>query len=135
MKTSIARLAAFATAAVVTGMPALVFATTATHPGPSEHVYQTVVRYGDLDLSTNQGADHLYVRLDRAAHQVCGDTGDPLFLEARHSYRVCEQKAIEHAVAQLGRPKLTATYDQHFPNQPLARVSEVQPGSDWVLVG
>jgi UrcA family protein len=87
--------------------------------------YEQIVRFGDLDLGSQHGADKLYSRLLNAARYVCGDSDDPVYFYERHTVRQCEQASIESAVAQIGRPKVTAVYDHHFPNQPLTNSGQV----------
>jgi UrcA family protein len=69
-----------------------------------------VVHYGDLNMNTEEGAQRLYLRLRRAAEDVCHDTQAP-FAE-RYLYRDCEQDAIERAVDDAALPQLTALYDR-----------------------
>lgn len=113
MKTSIAMLVLLVGAGA--GAPA--FATVAAQPTEQEQTHKVVVQYGDLNVNTAKGAEQLYSRISSAAHEVCGDVIAPLRLDT--AYLRCRQSAMQNAVAAVGRPKLTALYDQHFPENPL----------------
>lgn len=81
---------------------------------PDTVTHKEIVHFGDLNLNTSQGAERLYLRLDRAARTVCGESDlDELSLQLWRSQRSCEQKAVGNAVTQLNRPKLTAVFDRH----------------------
>jgi UrcA family protein len=115
MKTSIAMLVLLVAASV--GAPAM--ATISTKPN-AEQAHQVRVRYGDLNLNTEQGADELYRRISYAAHEVCSDVVVPSYVLLESAYRQCRQTAMQDAVAKVDRPRLTALYDRHFPENPLA---------------
>lgn len=131
MKALTRTLALVATATGVAALGSSAYATT-TAKGYTSYAgtktFEEVVRFGDLDLGTQQGADHLFARIRTAAREVCGDTADPLQFYERSSIRHCEHTAIENAVAEVDRPKVTAVYDQHYPNQPLAYTGRVSAG-------
>jgi UrcA family protein len=100
------------------GLAGFASATTTTAPDSSERgAKSATVRYHEQDLATSEGAKRLYSSLDRAAHEVCDDTGE--YALAR-SFADCERTAIADAVAQVDNAKLTAVYDRHYPNQPLS---------------
>ena len=61
------------------------------------------VSFRDLDLSTAQGAQALYVRLENAAREVCAGAE----LTELHACRV---RAVEDAVKDVGSPLLNATH-------------------------
>ena len=71
-----------------------------------------VVRYGDLDLSTTDGANALYQRISVAARQVC-----PLEYSRAVSQvgkaRACREAAIERAVNAVNSPQLVAMQSEH----------------------
>jgi UrcA family protein len=76
---------------------------------PSDDVPTVVVRYGDLDLSTQEGAQTLYKRISSAARQVC-PAGDPRVL-ARFDYsRNCRAAAIARAVSNVHSSRLAALH-------------------------
>lgn len=88
-------------------------ATTTTSPDSTERGPKSAtVRYHEEDLATSRGAERLYSSLDRAARDVCDDTGE---YDLRTSFAACERNAIGNAVAEVGNAKLTQIYDEHFP--------------------
>jgi UrcA family protein len=67
------------------------------------------VRYADLDLSQPADASRMLARLHHAAKEVCDDPGiRPLIFRAGE--RLCEKAALDHAVASLNAPMLSALY-------------------------
>ena len=107
MKISIATLVLLASAAAAA--PAM-----ATVPAPgAQDTHTARVRYGDLNASTESGAEQLYGRLSFAAHEVCSDVTAPSYLTLNRAYQDCRRQALENAVAHLDQPKLTALYDHH----------------------
>jgi UrcA family protein len=115
MKTSIATLVLVAGA--VAAAPAM--ATNLPSFGDPPETHSVRVHYADLNLSTASGAEELYRRISFAAHEVCGDVTVPSFVNQNRAYRECRRTAVEDAVAKVDRPKLTALYDRHFPDNPL----------------
>ncbi|HLZ82457.1 MAG TPA: UrcA family protein [Caulobacteraceae bacterium] len=91
-KTGIAAIAALAIAQAATGAMARTPAL-----GSSDEV-QIVVRYGDLNLATPEGAHALKARVDRAAVRVKGDV-DPRNLQAVAEMRKARAAAQEAADA------------------------------------
>ena len=72
---------------------------------PSVHV-----RYGDLDLSTEQGSKILYHRITVAAQQVCERGADIRDLPARTRAEKCEADAISKAVNEVNSPQLAMVH-------------------------
>jgi UrcA family protein len=71
-----------------------------------------VVRYGDLDVSTSDGARVLYHRISVAAQQVCPfPYSKELALVAKN--RACREAAIDHAVAAVHSAQLVAMRSEH----------------------
>jgi UrcA family protein len=66
-----------------------------------------VVRFGDLNLMSDDGAKTLYQRIKLAARQVC-DGADDHF--GNYEYRKCINKAVDEAVAKVNRPTLHALH-------------------------
>src|SRR5437868_13031513 len=62
-----------------------------------------VVRYGDLDLTTTDGASVLYQRISVAAHQVCQGEFSRAVSQVGKS-RACREAAIERAVNAVNTP-------------------------------
>jgi UrcA family protein len=75
-------------------------------------VPQVVVKFGDLSLSSPQGASKLYSRLAAAAQEVCKSFAvDDRDLGARARVNACLHQAIAGAVTKVGRPELFAIYN------------------------
>jgi len=83
------------------------FAATATADLPS-----VTVKYGDLNLSTDEGAQRLYGRIAQAARTVCA-VQLPRNLKAMAASRACEAEAIARAVSDVQSPGLAATFAAH----------------------
>jgi UrcA family protein len=81
----------------------------------SEELHREVVRFADLDLTRPAGAQQLYRRIERAAHEVCAAYGPGGY------DRSCADAAIARAVAEVGAPLLTAH------QQALAHRQTLQP--------
>jgi len=81
--------------------------------GPSS----ATVRYHEGDLATSRGVQNLYDGIDRAAREVCDDTGEYVL---RSSFAACERGAIASAVLQVDSAKLTEIYNRHYPGKPLS---------------
>ena len=64
------------------------------------------VSYEGLDLSTKQGAQILYTRLQGAARQVCSDF-DGRELSRRAKWRACYNDALSRAVSQVNQATVT----------------------------
>lgn len=70
---------------------------------------RTLVKYGDLNLKSAEGAQHLYRRIEAAARQVCPVVLRGLSPSQTHQ-KSCIQKAVRDAVASIGEPELTKLY-------------------------
>ncbi len=123
MITRTTRRAVFA-AAVASATLGLMSVSVARADGDQE-VSSVKVNFGDLDVSTMKGSKTLYLRLQNAANDVCGDTVGILSFPELRQIRRCDQEAIESAVARVDRPLLTALYDRHFPHDQLVGGSRV----------
>jgi UrcA family protein len=64
-----------------------------------------VVRFNDLNLASEAGAQTLYQRITLAARQVCA-ASDYRF--GSRDYRKCIKQAVDDAVAKVNRPTLYA---------------------------
>jgi UrcA family protein len=72
------------------------------------------VRYGDLDLSRDEGLSTLHARVAAAARQVCGADGvDMRNLQAYAAVRACETQAIADAERDVQGTKLAALAARH----------------------
>ena len=75
-------------------------------------VPQAVVKFGDLNLSSPQGAAKLYSRIAAAGSEVCKAFDiDGRDLGARARLNACVHKAIADAVTKVDRPELFAVYN------------------------
>jgi UrcA family protein len=72
-------------------------------PGGVGSVATKVVKFGDLDISTADGAQRLYGRIVTAARSVCRDA------DAK-AVRDCRARAIAAAVNGVGSPLLSAAH-------------------------
>lgn len=68
------------------------------------------VGYGDLDVSTVQGATALYARIRSAAEHVCSSFDRPLDLNSQALKADCISQAIAKGVAAVNEPALLMVY-------------------------
>ena len=101
LKVGVAALVALAIAQSATGAMAR------TPDTGSSDTVQVVVRYGDLNLATLEGADALRARVDRAAMLIKGDV-DPRDLRAVAEQRKARAAALETANAIISAHAGTA---------------------------
>jgi UrcA family protein len=96
-------------ATTILGALALSFSAVST-AADSNPVRTAVVKFGDLNLSTAEGADTLYGRIRTAAANVCwlssNDT-DP----TQAIVWGCMHKAVSEAVTKINKPALFAVYN------------------------
>jgi UrcA family protein len=99
-------------ACAIVGVLAAGVATVATAAEGSEFL-QTTVKYGDLNVSTSQGAAALYNRIRVAADGVCSplDHGD---ISSKAHLAACVHKAIAGAVTSVDQPALTGVYNAKY---------------------
>jgi UrcA family protein len=72
------------------------------------------VRYGDLNLTSEQGAHTLHARIAAAARQVCAPDGlDMRNLQAYAAERSCERQAIANAVREVHGAKVASLAARH----------------------
>jgi UrcA family protein len=76
---------------------------------PTSDLAAVVVRYADLDLTTEQGARTLYRRIVGAAETVC-PRADIRDLGRSAQARSCREQAIAHAVQYVSSSQLAAVY-------------------------
>lgn len=73
---------------------------------PADGIRRQEVRFADLDLSREAGAETLYQRIRAAARDVCwtpGVLGLLMVTETRH----CIEQATARAIADVNAPSLT----------------------------
>ena len=75
--------------------------------GTVRELPSVVVKYGDLDLNTVDGAATLHARLRRAAKDVCGQL-DSRVLGLREQFEHCVSDAVATSVARVDNPRLTS---------------------------
>jgi UrcA family protein len=71
-------------------------------------VLQEVVKYGDLNVSSPQGAATLYARIRAAAANVCRPFAGSY---SPRQMNECTHKAITDAVIKVDQPELFAVYN------------------------
>jgi UrcA family protein len=76
----------------------------ANSAAPQTH--SETVRYADLNLSGQAGVRTLMARIRSAAEDVCEPA--PSGHELDSSYDTCVKSAVDHAIADVRRPTLTA---------------------------
>jgi UrcA family protein len=74
---------------------------------------KVIVKFGDLDLSTSQGAVALYSRIHSAAVNVCSRMFDSDFAY-KLKKDVCLQEVITDAVNHVGQPTLSAVFASRY---------------------
>ena len=82
------------------------FSASAAEP-PNVDAPSHVVRFGDLDVSTPEGARALHARIANAAFRVCRDARPG---RARVDLVACQHLLTDAAVADLNNPTLTALH-------------------------
>jgi UrcA family protein len=80
-----------------------------TIPKPVNHAPVTV-RYGDLNLATEAGAQVLYKRIRAAALKVCGPAFAYFYPAEWWQWKACYDAAIDVAVKQVNAPALSALH-------------------------
>jgi UrcA family protein len=81
------------------------------HAQSAEPLTETV-SFKDLDLTSEQGARILYVRLQRAAREVCAPF-ESLELTRRRAWQSCIDNALGTAVTQVNNPLVAALHNAH----------------------
>jgi UrcA family protein len=97
-------IAAAAFSALASGFGAVAAAADGA-PAPT-----AIVKYGDLNVSTAEGATELYRRIRSAATHVCSSFDRPLDLNSQAFKTDCIRQAITNGVAALNEPALFTVY-------------------------
>ncbi len=82
------------------------------------------VKFGDLNVSTPEGAAALYARIRSAAKSVCSppESTDYPF---KSGFNACVHKAVADAVTKVNRMELYAVYNQsNTPALPTSLLSQ-----------
>ncbi|HWF78174.1 MAG TPA: UrcA family protein [Caulobacteraceae bacterium] len=66
------------------------------------------VSIADLNLKSDAGAHEALARIQRAARHVCGDGDVEPGLTQQVQFHNCVSQAVQHAVAAINAPALTA---------------------------
>jgi UrcA family protein len=106
------RVACISALLVIGGASALTFAGAA----PAFAQESRTVRYGELNLNANQGADTLIRRVEHAADVVCGDRPGQQNLRENAMVGECELTATQDAISAIGHPVVTSRYYGRTPN-------------------
>jgi UrcA family protein len=69
-----------------------------------------VVRYSTETLTSNDGLQDLYRRIQFAAKQVCPDSYSK-DLHANQLVKACREQAVANAIHQINNPQLAALHD------------------------
>lgn len=69
-----------------------------------------VVRYADLDLSSQAGARQLYARLQNASELVCGVQDDARYLKLKRLHDTCVTETLADAVEQVNHARVSALH-------------------------
>jgi UrcA family protein len=79
---------------------------------------EVTVRYGDLDLTRQEGATVLYRRLHNAARTVCGanEMHEIRDLRRLHMQRECYERVLSGAVQKVDHPILAALHRARWRN-------------------
>lgn len=96
------------------------FATVCSAADPTD-APKAIVKYGDLDISTSQGAVVLYSRIRSASEGLCAPL-DGRDLVSKFHVKACVQQGIEGAVAKVNRPALSALYAAKYGVQQPAKI-------------
>lgn len=81
---------------------------------PSAAALHANVYYNLHELSTERGTHALYLRIVRAAAEVCPG-GDSQYADVVAASQECRQRAIAHAITQIGNERLAALDAQIAP--------------------
>jgi len=79
--------------------------------GDSAGVFQSTVKYADLNVSSPSGAAALYARISVAASGVCRTLDVGRDLGSKTRFDRCVHKAIADAVTKVDQPALYSIYN------------------------
>ncbi len=80
------------------------------HAIARDDVRSETVRFGDLNLAAPAGVQALYVRIQNAAHDVCGQANVPGTRRASVAWKDCVSDTLRQAILQVGNPSLSTYY-------------------------
>jgi UrcA family protein len=99
----------FALLVVASGLGCAMGAGTATAATADNDVPSLVIHYSSQSLATDDGVQHLYGRIVRAAREVCPDPS-VRDLGTRERIQECRAQALAHAIQQIHNSRLAALY-------------------------
>jgi UrcA family protein len=76
---------------------------------PNDDVIRIVVPTRDLNLQNEQGMHRLLMRIDRAAHEICGHV-DPREVLRAAAERRCVRQVVERTVVNARSEQLSQAY-------------------------
>jgi len=76
------------------------------HAAPDSELIQVKVSYSDLDLSTAQGVQILYTRIQSASANACDYLSGDASLSSRAQYKDCRRDFVSKMVRQINIPTL-----------------------------
>lgn len=80
------------------------------HAGPASDVASEIVRFDDLNITSEAGLATLYRRIQNAARTVCGP---PSFAGTRvvsQDWKDCVSASVRNAIRSINMPQLTSYY-------------------------
>ena len=80
-------------------------------PAADNVVGNATITYGELDLSTTDGAQILYQRIKRAARKVC-QTNGLVSVERQRRARECYDRVVADAVNRVNQPLVASVHDK-----------------------
>ena len=112
MKTTIKAQSISAASILAAGFIALCGAATVVPAQAAEPAqsHTQIVRYGDLNLDSEQGANVLYTRIRGAARNVCYSLDGRNMVEKK-LWRGCFDQAVASAVVQVNKASVTALHN------------------------
>lgn len=98
-------------------------------PAIAQNYESRLVTFGDLNLSSDEGADVLIRRIEQASEAVCGDRAGPRPLSEHASVNACETETTEIAIHDVGHPRVTARFYGYEPNIIIGEGDGYYPGA------
>lgn len=92
------------------GLVALLATSAAAKAEPPVTVVQAHVPYGDLDLTSTEGAQAMLGRIHVALERLCAQPISPLLPRAAAEAYRCRTSLMARSVAQLNAPAVTREY-------------------------
>jgi UrcA family protein len=116
MKTALKTQSKSMASILAAGLFALGFAAigSTSQAAESSQGLQEVVRYGDLNLDSEQGAKVLYSRLRHAAQHVCAPF-EGRDLTQKQVWATCYDQALATAVVKVNKTMVTAVHNSESP--------------------